>query len=87
MAECQLCAVEATTPIYHDGERCIVYECDTCATPMLTLREHTADPETTTEAYCMGIVRGLFGSGAAFADADHGTPESHWNYHIAVPTE
>lgn len=84
MADCQLCAAPDTTPVYHHGERVRVYECDTCGDPVVVLAAHTVDPSLDTEAYALGVARGLFGPDAAFREAGHGMPAAHWAAHVDV---
>lgn len=86
--DCQYCSPGATTPTYHQGERIVVWECDTCGEPVLAPAVHAATPaDAGEEAYALGVARGLFGPAAAFFEASHPTPAGHWHRHIAVPTE
>lgn len=84
MTNCQLCLdrTDITTVVYHDGERVTAYECDTCGDPVVVLDHHERDPTLETQAYALGVARGLFGPSVAFRECHHGMPAGHWAAHV-----
>ena len=47
---CDLCEAAKITHWFHEDEVCWIAECEICATPMVVLRAHDADPDPEVKA-------------------------------------
>jgi hypothetical protein len=47
---CDLCEAARITPWFHEDDLCWIAECEICATPMVVLRAHDADPPADVKA-------------------------------------